>query len=78
MKNPFVILLLSAVFTASMIQYIHADNISVYGKLKDDNDLDGSVDSVAFSPDGTMLASAYNIRVAASPWISREVAKVER
>lgn len=71
MKNPFVILLLSAVFTAGMIQYIHADNISVYGKLKDDNDLDGSVDSVSFSPDGTMLASAYNIRVGASPWISK-------
>jgi WD40 repeat protein len=71
MKKPLTILLLPTLIALCISQHVYADDISVCGKLKDDAGLDGSVQSVAFSPDGTILASAYNVLVGANPWISK-------
>jgi WD40 repeat protein len=71
MSKPMAILILAPLMVFCNARQGVADEIKFLARLQHDADVDGSVESVAFSPDGAMLAAAYNVRVGASPEISR-------
>jgi len=71
MKKPTAILVLAVLLVLCINRHASGVDINVCGKLKDNPDTNASVDAVAFSPDGTLLASANNVIVGLSPWVSK-------
>ena len=47
------------------------EKIQLVDKLRHEQNLEGSIDSISASPDGKQLAAAYNIRAGASAYISK-------
>ncbi len=71
MKKPIVVLVLATLFASGGLRHVDADGIRYLGKLKFNEDHDGSAESVAFSPDGTVLSAGFNVVEGASPSRSR-------